>query len=333
MRTEPEPAVNIFAEKAGQSSELSLKNEKGFALVITLLITALLLALTAEFASEVFVDTSSRHSFVAGQQASLLSESGITGGVKLLQLSLTAQNYTSLNDQWAKPLKISDERGDLLLSIEEESGKLNLNSVSPPNGEFESIYYAAVARRLFKKLNLGLDLIDALADWIDINDYPHPGGAETTYYSALKPPYSSKNGRLDTVEELALVKGFSGKPLESLRSFVTVYQDIPNSPASPININTASKEIIMALDDRISDSLADRVMEYRKSTPIKSAPELLKVPGFETIATGLITNICTKGAVFRLKSQGEVQGVARTTEAVVRVAGGGAPAYLYWREY
>ncbi len=65
-----------------------MKGERGFALVITLLITALLVALTAEFVNEVFVDTSARQNFTDGQQASLLAGSGITGAIKLLQFGL-----------------------------------------------------------------------------------------------------------------------------------------------------------------------------------------------------------------------------------------------------
>jgi general secretion pathway protein K len=64
-----------------------VKGEGGFALVITLIITALLIALTAEFVNEVYVDTSASHNFVNGQQASILADSGIAGGIKILQLS------------------------------------------------------------------------------------------------------------------------------------------------------------------------------------------------------------------------------------------------------
>lgn len=311
-----------------------MKEEKGFALVITLLVTALLVALTAEFTAEVFVDTSARHNFTAGQQASLLAESGITGGIKLLQLSLNSQPYSSLSAPWAQPQKISDERGELMLSIEDESGKLNLNYVSPPNGELQGSFTASVAGRLFRilKIDGGPDLLDALADWIDLNDYPHPGGAETIYYNSITPPYASKNGRMDTTGELALVKGFAGAVMEKLSPFVTVFSDTPNAPTAPININTAPKEVIAALDDRITDDMAKRVIEERSSSPFKNPAELSRVAGFETIATGLLTNISVKGNVYLIRSEGRVQDVSRTIDAVIRLAGI-RPQFLYWREY
>ncbi|GAM08760.1 type II secretion system protein K [Geobacter sp. OR-1] len=311
-----------------------MRGEKGFALVITLLVTALLVALTAEFTAEIFMDTSSRHSFVAGQQASLLAESGITGGVTLLQLTLRNQQYSSLSDPWATPQKLSDERGELRLVIEDESGKVNINYVAPPNGELEGRFMAGVAERLIRSLKIdgSGDLIDSLADWIDLNDYPHPGGAESPYYGALPTPYAVKNRPLDTVEELALVKGFAGKPLEALRPYITVYPENPSAPAAPININTASKEVIAALSEQITADLAGRVLEYRSSTPFKNPADLAKVSGFEAIATGLLTNISVKGYVYRIRSEGRVQDVSRTIEAVVRLVGV-TPQFLYWREY
>jgi len=309
-----------------------MNNERGFALVITLLVTALLVALTVEFTTEVFVDTSARHNFVAGQQASLLAESGITGGIKLLQLNRSTQAYTSLADQWAQPLSVSDERGELQIAIEEESGKLNLNYVSPPNGEYEGMYAAQVTTRLFRKLDLSTDLIDALADWVDLNETPHPGGGEDVYYRGLKPSYGAKNAALETVEELALVRGFAGAPLEKLRHLVTIYPDFPAAPTGPININTAPREIIAALDDRISDQMAQRIVEERRDTPFKSPADLTTVPGFETIGIGLIDKITVKGNVYRIRAEGRVQDVSRAIEAVVRLSGS-QPVFLYWREY
>ncbi len=311
-----------------------MKDERGFALVITLLVTTLLIALTAEFTAEVFVDTSARHTYVSGEKAGLLAESGITGGIMLLQLGLKNQGYSSLSDPWAQPLKLSDERGDLRLTIEEESGKLNLNYVAPPSGELDGNFSSGVANRLFRllKLNGVTDLIDALADWLDLNDLPHPGGAETQYYSALIPPYEAKNGQIKTVEELALVKGFAGAPMEALRPLVTVYPDFSNAPTAPININTAPKDVIASLDERISDDLAERVLEHRRNTPFKNPAELAKVPGFESIATGLLTNISIKGNVYRLRAEGRVQDVSRVIETVVRLSGS-EPQILYWREY
>jgi general secretion pathway protein K len=311
-----------------------LKDERGFALVITLIITALLVALTAEFVDEVYVDTSLGHNFVAGQQASILASSGVDGGIRLLQFNLVQQSYSSLLDHWAQPLKIDDEQGKLLVRIEEESGKLNLNAIAGTNGVFNDAYHD-IAVRLLKKLELSPDLCDALADWVGTNEGPHPAGAKSSYYNNLKPPYGAKNARLETFEELALVKDFSSKVLEKLRPFVTVYPDQPNAPTAPININTAPREVIAALDDKITDELTARVLEYRKTTPFKDKSDIAKVAGMDTISPGISLTTKAKGAVYRILSEASVKETTRTVEAVVRILGSGPKDYtvLYWREF
>jgi len=311
-----------------------LKDQRGFALVITLLITALLVALSAEFVDEVFVDTSARQNFTDGQQASIMAESGLTAARKLLDFGLGMQAYSSLADldRLAKMLRIEDEQGTLQVTIEEESGKLNMNSIVDSFGK-ETIY-RPIAERLFKKLGLPLELLDTAADWIDKNDETRSGGAETPYYQTLKPPYVAKNGKLDTFEELRLVKGFDGKTLERLRPYTTVYPDIPNSPTTPININTAPKELLASLDSKISDGLSQQIVDERKINPFTTNTDLgNRVSAMTALSQSLASNSIImqneKGAVFRLISRAQVKETTRVIESVVRSGG----QILYWREY
>src|SRR5262249_57796060 len=46
-----------------------------------------------------------------------------------------------------------------------------------------------------------------ILDWIDADSTPRSTGAEDDYYMGLNPPYHCKNGPLDSLEELLLVKG------------------------------------------------------------------------------------------------------------------------------
>jgi len=311
-------------------------DNRGFALVITLIVTALLVALVTEFITEVYVDTTTRQNYVDAQKAGLLAVSGIDGAVKLLQLALPAKGYTSLHDPWAKPIDIPEELGSLRVTIEDESAKLSLNHIAGANGTFidetdpTGAYYGT-ALRLFRKLKLPAgDLCDAVADWIDDNDMPKPGGGETPWYGSRRPTLPAKNARLYTLEELALVKGFSGDVLEKIRPFVTVYAE--NNIAAPLNINTAPKVVLVSLDERISETLADQIIDYRKSTPFKDKADLVKVPGMEQIATGLQSRITAKSSIYRITAEAQVNGTTRVVESVANFARG-TPLTLYWREY
>jgi general secretion pathway protein K len=313
-----------------------MHGNRGFALVITLIVTALLVALVTEFISEVYVDTSSRQSYVDAQKAGLMAESGVSGALALLQFSLPKKSYTSLHDFWAKPIDLPEEQGTLRIMVEDENARLSLNHIVGANGTFidekdPTGSYYGTALRLFRKLTLpASDLCDAVADWIDENDIPKPGGAENQWYASRKPALKAKNSKLDTFEELSLLKGFSSEVIDKIRPFVTVYGE--SSVAAPINVNTASKEILMALDERITDSQAEQIIDYRKNTPFKDKSEIVKVPGMERIATGLQSRITAKSTLFRIKAEGRVNGTTRIVEAVVSFAGS-TPATLYWREY
>lgn len=52
-----------------------------------------------------------------------------------------------------------------------------------------------------------IDIADAILDWLDDDEEPRPNGAELEFYSTLPTPYAPKNGPIDSVEELLLVRG------------------------------------------------------------------------------------------------------------------------------
>ena len=308
-----------------------MQRERGFALVITLVITALLVALTVQFIDDVFVETSSAHNYIDGQQASLMANSGVDGAIQLIRLSLTGRTYTTLVDPWAKPLQIEDEKGSLRVTIEDESARINLNRTARDLGKAEDSFYFQAAARLFKRSGVPLDLLDALADWQDLNDDPLPGGAETAHYMKLKQPYKAKNGKLRTVEELLLIRGFDMPSLARIKPFVRVYPEAELADSNKININTAPREVLAALADDMSDDLARQITDYRITNPFKATGQLSNVPGLESIASRLQLYTSVTSSLYRITSEARVGETVRTVEAVVDLQS--TQPFLYWREY
>lgn len=307
-----------------------MREKNGFALVITLIITALLVAVTVEFIHDVFVETSLRHSYDDAQQASLVAAAGVSGAVKLIETTLASQDYTSLTDAWAAPGELKDERGSVKVTITEESGKLDLNSIVFPNGTLNDAYYRS-AQRLFRSLGLAVDTLEAVADWVDSDDIQRSGGAETRFYKALEKPYFAKNAPLESYEELRMVAGFDDKTLLKLSPYVTVYAESGSAPYSRVNANTAPAEVLAALDERMSPDLAARLVEFRRTTPIRNPADIAAIPGFETVGIALRDKIAVKGTVFRIQSRAQVNETVRLVEAVVRSTGTQS-TILYWRE-
>jgi type II secretory pathway component PulK len=86
--------------------------------------------------------------------------------------------------------------------VTDEGGKINLNSlmIIDPTGN-------VLHDMLMTLPNMTPDVADAIVDWLDADNNPRPYGAEDDYYMSLSPPYHCKNGPLDSLEELLLVRG------------------------------------------------------------------------------------------------------------------------------
>jgi type II secretory pathway component PulK len=88
--------------------------------------------------------------------------------------------------------------------VSDESAKINLNALlALDNGKGD------MAQKILLLLpNMTEDIANAILDWLDPSSQtPRPQGAKSDYYQGLNPPYQCKNGPLDSLEELLLVKG------------------------------------------------------------------------------------------------------------------------------
>ena len=101
--------------------------------------------------------------------------------------------------------------GGVRYGLEDESTRLNLNALLMLDDYAKN---AAGAENGGREILMGLpgmteDIADSILDWIDSDDEPREFGAEIDYYASLDPPYAPKNGPLDTVEELLLIRDVS----------------------------------------------------------------------------------------------------------------------------
>jgi hypothetical protein len=101
-----------------------------------------------------------------------------------------------------------DDEGNLAglrYGLEDESTRLNLNTLLVLDAQQEGSAQAL----LMGLPGMTEEVADAILDWLDPDDEPRMLGAEVDHYSGLQPPYRAKNGPLDTVEELLLVRGIT----------------------------------------------------------------------------------------------------------------------------
>ncbi len=94
----------------------------------------------------------------------------------------------------------------------DESSKINLN-VLP----FNDAYLTGSARDLLMALpEMTEEIADAILDWLDADDDPRDFGTERSYYNSSVPAYDTKNGPLDSIDELLLVRGVTPRLLFGL---------------------------------------------------------------------------------------------------------------------
>jgi len=86
--------------------------------------------------------------------------------------------------------------------VMDEGAKINLNGLMQLDPSGQTLYNMLVLLP-----NMTPDVANAMLDWMDPDDTPRDGGAESDTYSGLTPSYVAKNAPLDSLEELMMVQG------------------------------------------------------------------------------------------------------------------------------
>jgi general secretion pathway protein K len=110
-----------------------------------------------------------------------------------------------------------------------------------------------------------VNLVDAISDWIDQDEEVRDHGAENGYYRSLSPPYVARNGPVQYLEELLLIKGMNATILygDKEHSGIIDYLTILGNSGT-ININTAPGPVLEALHPNMNEELALDLIAYRE---------------------------------------------------------------------
>jgi general secretion pathway protein K len=291
-------------------SGVPTSDEKGSALIITLLLVTILVGLTAEFAYEVFVDSSAFSNWANAQKASYIARSGQNIAARLIdevnKETYTAEPYVLL------PVPPVFESGiELSVKIEDENRNFNINSIIYPNGRTNDRALASL-QKLLEYLNINPDFALFVADWIDPDSEPRAVGSEEE--TANRPLWST--------EELALIRGIDNEGVKKLKPFVTVFGN------GLVNINTADAAVLQCLSKDMTGDMAQRIIDYRETEPFHDKNHIVRVAGLEAIGISILDRITVKSSTFRVTSEAVVNGIPRTIESVTDAS----RVVHYWRE-
>ena len=188
--------------------------------------------------------------------------------------------------------------GSATYGFADEERRLNLNT-APED----------VLQRLVETVG-GLSEADAvgvaqsIADWRDEDNDERPRGAEGLYYRSREHGYDCKDGPLENIEELQLVRGVTPDLYRRLEPYVTVYG------SGRLNLNTAGPEVLRSLglseagvaglrefrtgedgvertsDDRLLVSMEELESQLKAYVPVEDLAQLTKLARDHVLAAG-----------------------------------------------
>lgn len=259
------------------------RDERGMALLITIMTLSLLTAVTIQFHKSTWHKFVVSDNFKRGVQLKAITQSGINIALASLANDLEENDSDTLVDPWSKleqeNLDILFPAGGLQLKVIDLSGRLQINNIvekektdSKEENSGISTHLRTILENLLVSGNYPIEdeteateIVDALVDWIDADDKESDHGAETSYYQSLDKPYSAKNGPVHNIDELLLVRGitpelfFGTEETPGLKNVLTVYGD-----DGKININTIEPVLLKGMNLLITDDLAEDFDEYRR---------------------------------------------------------------------
>lgn len=280
-------------------------NNKGIALLITLTIITVLVAVAFELNRQ--VGSSVTRSGASRDRLTLRHriDSGISLAEMILVQDKEQTEVDSVQEEWSDPEKVKEvlqEAGfaedQLSLVITDELSRLQINAlVQFPEGRqfqpsqrelwlrFLDMLIAQQDEDLTHLFSEPLEpdmIINPVKDWLDSGDddaITGLTGAESDYYQSLDRPYTCRNGPFRHVSELLRVRNVTAELFShmgenaGISNFITVHGISPAPEdrhdftyEGKININTAEVPVLAALMPMGHEFLAAELAAFRQET-------------------------------------------------------------------
>jgi len=254
-----------------------LRNNRGFALALTLWILAALVVLAAGLGMMARTEAQISRNFGDAIRCRWAARAGVNAAVaEAAKLGGSPQTY--LGEIGGT---VSSEAQDVDLGeasfeaqVQDEAGKVNINTA--PRSVLEALFGSR-------------EIADCIVDWRDDDDQPEALGAEARYYSGLRDPYRPRNGPFVTVGELLLVRGVTeellsapigedGRPLKDMLTVYSTDQNVAVDGKERMDIRTAGRDQLKSrLGDVLTDQDLDDLVKWRDSRKPNSAGEVVLV--------------------------------------------------------
>ena len=332
-------------------------NDRGIALFLVLWILMLLTVIVGEFCHAMRTEVNIVRNFKEEAEAYYIARAGVAIGINELLKLLTrpaavapvaGEGEEEPEGPWRINRSMPDFSyggGSFRIRMMDEGGKVNLNRAGP--GLLKAMLSGFELSEEEKEI-----IVDAIQDWRDSDNFHRLNGAEEDYYQSLPEPYHVRNGDFSSPGELLLVRGITPEMFErGLKDMVTVFPGNPKTPSSPgrkvgsggaggkasprfnydrVSLNAAPRALLRSLPG-MTDELAEALVAFRESTPLRSIVDVTSVLGPDVYAALAPYVTLQDSRVYRIVSIGypsegdagadsDGSGIQRGVRAVVEVA-------------
>lgn len=401
----------LFLQKNREKRRLTHSSARGGSALIGVIWTiALLSLLVMSFTLDTYLDGKMAVLLRARRQADYLVLSGIALSEMLMerqrQVTGSETEEDVAKDRWIAPAirlqrgqktevfqkLVYDEHGVLQFStddvaaegadeadaiikitLEPEPARWNINTLTRASFATEAdLIWEAILTNAGVPEQDQSELVDSFYDWIDPDSTPTSvDGAEDDYYTTLDVPYKTKNGPLDTIGELAYIRGFNRNNAVILKGGIWNPEDPEEQQITvggiedlftthgdgKINVNAAPRKILMTIPE-VDELIAGAIIEEREgvvaqtgsaTAGLRSAAMTNKANTdaafedyhFKDVAdlvsrvpgtpTEIGRYISVDTGIFRVEVEGKVGNVTRRAAAVIQYTGDSKKPVRYLR--
>lgn len=330
----------------------------GIALIIVMVSITVLSLLAAAFAYSMKVETKLAMNANSESELISLGKSGVALAQWVLaqQMTITQEPYDSLNQKWAGGPGSMMTSNSPLAEVTLDNIKLGHGSFSVKIVDNERKMNINMADRLLLEQAMQLIGVDAgdaggitasILDWMSPDQNSLMGGTESRYYETLDPPYQAKDGPIDDLSELLLVRGISempevywggvmserlpsafqnrlgiqppgGQPVAYNVGLVDLFTPLSSGR---INLNTASQTTLQLIPS-VDENIAARIIQCRAGpdgvdgsdddTPFRNPGEGLLCGGLDNARVGQAVRYCdVRSRTFEVQVDAQINGYHR----------------------
>jgi general secretion pathway protein K len=238
-----------------------MKRQRGVALIVAVLLVALATLIIASLIDITDLALARTRNQVREQQAYAYARGLEVWALDWLRRDANEEpGIDTSSDMWARALPPLDVQGGKITGrVRDLNGCFNLNHLVV-NGVADPVARSRFDR-LLRALKLPPELADTIVDYADADNEAGTRGAEDLGYLLASPPRRAANQPFAHVSELRLVRGVDAEVYARLEREVCA---TPSS--SPINVNTATPFVLMALVENLDETAARKLNDEGKAS-------------------------------------------------------------------